>query len=215
MPEETAPFRPLDAAHVRAALADSLFRRRPLQARTGSTNDDATPLLARADAAGTTLVAEEQTAGRGRKAGRSWIAPAGSGLLVHDDSAGIDAAPPTCGRCRSGWRCAWPTASMHACGAARRPALAERLLRAAAAKSRGSCAFRASPGDTAHVGCGVGHQRAAARPRARSRASNRRRHSSATSRRDVSREVVLAEVLPRSNGGSARAARARRRRAHL
>jgi BirA family transcriptional regulator, biotin operon repressor / biotin---[acetyl-CoA-carboxylase] ligase len=81
VPEETAPFRPLDIAHVRAALAGSVFADVRYEARTGSTNDDATPLLARGDALGTTLVAEEQTAGRGRRAGRTWIAPAGTGLL--------------------------------------------------------------------------------------------------------------------------------------
>jgi BirA family biotin operon repressor/biotin-[acetyl-CoA-carboxylase] ligase len=48
---------------------------------TASTNDDAAALLGDPSAAGATLVAEFQTAGRGRKAGRSWIAPAGSALL--------------------------------------------------------------------------------------------------------------------------------------
>jgi BirA family biotin operon repressor/biotin-[acetyl-CoA-carboxylase] ligase len=81
VPEETAPFRPLDVAHLRTALARSQFDDIRYQARTGSTNDDATPLLASTGAAGATLVADEQTAGRGRKAGRSWIAPFGSGLL--------------------------------------------------------------------------------------------------------------------------------------
>jgi BirA family biotin operon repressor/biotin-[acetyl-CoA-carboxylase] ligase len=81
VPEETAPFRPLDAGHVRAALAGTLFGDIRYQAKTGSTNDDAAVLLARGDALGTTLVAEEQTAGRGRKAGRSWIAAPGSALL--------------------------------------------------------------------------------------------------------------------------------------
>jgi BirA family biotin operon repressor/biotin-[acetyl-CoA-carboxylase] ligase len=81
VPQESEPFRPLDIAHVRTALRDSLFADVRYQAVTGSTNDDATPLLARSDAAGATLVADEQTAGRGRKAGRTWIAPRGSGLL--------------------------------------------------------------------------------------------------------------------------------------
>lgn len=81
MPRETAPFRALDVAHVRTALTGSLFADVRYQASTGSTNDDATPLLARADAAGATLVAEEQTAGRGRKAGRTWIAGPGTSLL--------------------------------------------------------------------------------------------------------------------------------------
>ncbi len=81
MPDETAPFRPLDVAHVRTALAGTLFGDVRYVVKTGSTNDDAAALLARGDALGTTLVAEEQTAGRGRKAGRSWIAAPGSGLL--------------------------------------------------------------------------------------------------------------------------------------
>lgn len=81
MPEETAPFPPLDAVHVRTALRNTLFGDVRYLAATGSTNDDAAPLLARSDAAGATIVADEQTAGRGRKAGRAWIAPHGSGLL--------------------------------------------------------------------------------------------------------------------------------------
>ncbi|MEA2664437.1 MAG: BirA family transcriptional regulator [Candidatus Eremiobacteraeota bacterium] len=79
MPETDAPL--LDAARVRAALAGTRFADvRPL-ARTASTNDDAAALLGDPAAAGATLVAEFQTAGRGRKAGRAWIAPPGSALL--------------------------------------------------------------------------------------------------------------------------------------
>jgi BirA family transcriptional regulator, biotin operon repressor / biotin---[acetyl-CoA-carboxylase] ligase len=71
----------LDAARVRTALAGTAFADvRPL-VRTASTNDDAVALLGDADAAGATLVAEFQTAGKGRKPGRAWIAPAGSALL--------------------------------------------------------------------------------------------------------------------------------------
>lgn len=81
MHEESAPFRALDVAHVRVALAQSAFADVRYATVTGSTNDDAAPLLARADAAGTTIVAEEQTHGHGRKLGRSWIAPRGSALL--------------------------------------------------------------------------------------------------------------------------------------
>ncbi|MDE2570916.1 MAG: biotin--[acetyl-CoA-carboxylase] ligase [bacterium] len=47
---------------------------------TGSTNDDITPRLGAAEA-GLVLVTDLQTAGRGRRAGRSWVAPRGSGLL--------------------------------------------------------------------------------------------------------------------------------------
>ncbi|TAM77949.1 biotin--[acetyl-CoA-carboxylase] ligase [bacterium] len=46
---------------------------------TGSTNDDVAPRLG-ADEAGLVRVAGVQTAGRGRRAGRTWIAPRGSGL---------------------------------------------------------------------------------------------------------------------------------------
>jgi BirA family biotin operon repressor/biotin-[acetyl-CoA-carboxylase] ligase len=81
VPEETAPFRPLDVAHVRTALRDSRFGDVRYEGTTGSTNDDAMPLLARSDAAGATLVADEQTAGRGRKPGRAWLAPRGTSLL--------------------------------------------------------------------------------------------------------------------------------------
>lgn len=79
MPDHNAPL--LDVERVRAALAGSAFRDiRPL-AQTASTNDDAAALLGDPGAAGATLVAEFQTAGKGRKAGRAWIAPAGSALL--------------------------------------------------------------------------------------------------------------------------------------
>jgi BirA family biotin operon repressor/biotin-[acetyl-CoA-carboxylase] ligase len=70
----------LDAARVRAALAGTRFDDVRAMRETGSTNDDAAALLGDPRAAGATLVAELQTAGRGRKAGRRWIAPAGSAL---------------------------------------------------------------------------------------------------------------------------------------
>ena len=73
--------RPLDAVRVRAALAGTRFADVRSVRETASTNDDAGALLGEPAAAGATLVAEFQTAGRGRKAGRSWIAPAGSALL--------------------------------------------------------------------------------------------------------------------------------------
>jgi BirA family biotin operon repressor/biotin-[acetyl-CoA-carboxylase] ligase len=72
---------PLDLDRVRAALAGTRFADVRYVAETGSTNDDATTLLGDPAAAGTTLVAEHQTAGRGRKAGRAWIAPPGTALL--------------------------------------------------------------------------------------------------------------------------------------
>jgi BirA family biotin operon repressor/biotin-[acetyl-CoA-carboxylase] ligase len=50
-------------------------------AQTESTNDDAVPLLGLPENAGAVLWADYQRAGHGRR-GRSWVAPAGSSLLV-------------------------------------------------------------------------------------------------------------------------------------
>ncbi|MGH7683891.1 MAG: biotin--[acetyl-CoA-carboxylase] ligase, partial [Vulcanimicrobiaceae bacterium] len=47
---------------------------------TGSTNEDAQKVLGDPASAGRVIVADEQTAGRGRR-GRQWIAPPRSGLL--------------------------------------------------------------------------------------------------------------------------------------
>src|SRR5918995_5640411 len=70
-----------------AALAQSAARRgrfgQPLIFRpeTTSTNDVATVLADRGASEGTTVVALEQSAGRGRL-GREWFSPAGAGLYV-------------------------------------------------------------------------------------------------------------------------------------
>src|ERR1700736_5474812 len=71
----------MDASSLRAALAGTRFGDVRALRETASTNDDAAALLGDPSSAGATLVAEFQTAGRGRKAGRSWVAPAGSALL--------------------------------------------------------------------------------------------------------------------------------------
>jgi BirA family biotin operon repressor/biotin-[acetyl-CoA-carboxylase] ligase len=81
VPEPTAPFRTLDVAHIRRALDGSRFSDVRYVSHTGSTNDDAVPLLSRPDAAGATIVAEEQSAGHGRRVGRTWIARPGTSLL--------------------------------------------------------------------------------------------------------------------------------------
>ncbi|HEX3462595.1 MAG TPA: biotin--[acetyl-CoA-carboxylase] ligase [Candidatus Elarobacter sp.] len=78
MPDDDAPL--LNVARVRAALAGTRFADVRYVRETASTNDDAAALLGDPRASGATLVAEFQRAGRGRKAGRSWIAPAGSAL---------------------------------------------------------------------------------------------------------------------------------------
>ncbi|MFD1663261.1 biotin--[acetyl-CoA-carboxylase] ligase [Streptomyces caeni] len=74
---------PLNGAALRRALVreGGLWSRIEVVQRTGSTNSDLVDLAVTGDAAeGTVLVAEEQTAGRGR-IGRAWTAPARSGLF--------------------------------------------------------------------------------------------------------------------------------------
>jgi BirA family transcriptional regulator, biotin operon repressor / biotin---[acetyl-CoA-carboxylase] ligase len=66
----------LDAAVVRAACAGGLWTSVDVVRSTGSTNAD---LLARGGPEGQVLVAEEQTAGRGRM-GRSWVSQPGASL---------------------------------------------------------------------------------------------------------------------------------------
>jgi BirA family transcriptional regulator, biotin operon repressor / biotin---[acetyl-CoA-carboxylase] ligase len=192
VPEETAPFRALDVAHVRTALAGSLFADVRYQARTGSTNDDATPLLARADAAGATLVADEQTAGRGRKAGRRWIAPPGTGLLF---TTILPATLPAADL----WAVPFWVALCVADGIARACAVHVDLrwpndLFVHDRKVAGILCVSRVAGEIAHVGCGVG-------------INVLRSNASATAAIDpppafladaaprVVREVVLSEVL--------------------
>jgi len=79
VPDHAAPF--LDVARVRAALAGTRLADVRYVAETASTNADAAGLLGDPAAAGATLVAEFQHAGRGRKPGRAWLAPTGSALL--------------------------------------------------------------------------------------------------------------------------------------
>jgi len=84
VPDDDAPLPSapaLDVGRVREALAGTRFSDVRYVRETASTNDDAAALLGDPPSAGATLVAEVQTAGRGRKAGRAWIAPAGSALL--------------------------------------------------------------------------------------------------------------------------------------
>jgi BirA family biotin operon repressor/biotin-[acetyl-CoA-carboxylase] ligase len=68
----------LNESHLRAALGTRPFR---FEIRTGSTNDLARQWALDGAPAGSVVVADEQTAGRGRF-GRSWSASAGSALLV-------------------------------------------------------------------------------------------------------------------------------------
>jgi BirA family biotin operon repressor/biotin-[acetyl-CoA-carboxylase] ligase len=67
-----------DEASVRARIASTRFARLQYARETGSTNDDAAPLLG--ESGGAIVLAEFQRSGRGRR-GRRWIAPAGAALL--------------------------------------------------------------------------------------------------------------------------------------
>lgn len=88
--------RPMNMAAVDAALLRRDGWRLEHVLATGSTNDD---LAARLRAsgierlAGTVLVTEEQTAGRGRS-GRQWSCPAGAGLMF-SVAVEVSAIPPT------------------------------------------------------------------------------------------------------------------------
>lgn len=70
----------LDVAAVKALLGGTRFHDVHLVEQTGSTNEDVLPLLARADPTPYTIVAEDQTNGRGRK-NREWLSEPGKSLL--------------------------------------------------------------------------------------------------------------------------------------
>jgi BirA family biotin operon repressor/biotin-[acetyl-CoA-carboxylase] ligase len=69
------------AAAVREALAGTHFADVRWAAETGSTNADALDLARDGAPEGIVVVADHQTAGRGRRA-RTWVAPPGGSLLV-------------------------------------------------------------------------------------------------------------------------------------
>ncbi len=68
-------------ASVERELRGTGFARIRYLASTASTNDDAAAILGEPPAAGLSIVAEEQTAGTGRK-GRPWLAQPGTSLLL-------------------------------------------------------------------------------------------------------------------------------------
>jgi BirA family biotin operon repressor/biotin-[acetyl-CoA-carboxylase] ligase len=70
----------LEVARVREIVARTRFTHLRYVAQTASTNDDATALLGTTAGAGLVIIAEYQSAGRGRRA-RAWIAPPASSLL--------------------------------------------------------------------------------------------------------------------------------------
>ena len=73
---------PLSAARLRRALVDDgPWRALEVVGRTASTNADVSARARGGEASGLVVIAEEQTAGRGRL-DRSWLAPARSSLLM-------------------------------------------------------------------------------------------------------------------------------------
>ncbi|WP_192772066.1 biotin--[acetyl-CoA-carboxylase] ligase [Plantactinospora soyae] len=99
---------PLDARRLERALItpDGLWSRLALRVETGSTNADAAEAARSGEPEGLVVVAERQTAGRGRR-GRSWESPARAGIAVSvllrpglaDPERDWPAAPPH----RYGW----------------------------------------------------------------------------------------------------------------
>jgi BirA family biotin operon repressor/biotin-[acetyl-CoA-carboxylase] ligase len=162
------------------------------QAKTGSTNDDATALLARSDAAGATLVADEQTAGRGRKAGRAWIAPPGTGLT-------FTTILPTAIRASDLWALPFWVALcvadgvMHATGTHLELRWPNDCFLQGRKVAGILCVSRVA-GEWAHVGCGIGIN--VLRPAASALAAIAPPPAFlADTTPNVQREVVLSEVL--------------------
>jgi BirA family transcriptional regulator, biotin operon repressor / biotin---[acetyl-CoA-carboxylase] ligase len=96
---EPEPRTPLDAAGLRAAVVrpGGLWRDVEVTAVTGSTNADLLARAARGEPEGAVLVAEQQTAGRGRQ-GRSWVAPPRAALTFS-----VLLRPAAVPRARLGW----------------------------------------------------------------------------------------------------------------
>lgn len=103
------PFDPASADRLPGDLAEAVARARPRLGRIGatlfylpttpSTNDIAARLAAAGADCGTTVVADTQTAGRGRM-GRAWFSPPAAGLYVSvvvRPSAALSAAPSGAG----------------------------------------------------------------------------------------------------------------------
>jgi BirA family biotin operon repressor/biotin-[acetyl-CoA-carboxylase] ligase len=150
VPNQSAPF---DAAELRELVADTRFAGVRYTAQTGSTNTDAHALLGVAAALGTTIVADYQTAGVGRK-GRRWIAPPGAALLFTTilpapiAATGLWAVPF--------WIALGVAAGVeHSCNATLELVWPNDLY-AGSGKTGGILSVARVAGDDAWVGCGVG-----------------------------------------------------------
>ena len=145
---------PLNVERVRAALAGSSFSDVRFLAETTSTNDDAAPLLGDPSAAGATMVAEFQSAGRGRKPGRAWVSAAGSALtfttLLPDalETAALWAVPF--------WLALAVVDGVEAASGVRLDVRWPNDLDLGRRKAGGLLCISRVAGPSAHVGCGVG-----------------------------------------------------------
>lgn len=193
MADVTAPFRALDVELVRDAVFNTRFQTVVYTPKTGSTNDDAYKVISSAPLAGATFVAEEQTAGKGRKIGRRWIAPAGTGLLF-TTILPIQVPTPNL------WAVPFWVALCVADGIRRATALTIDLrwpndCFLGARKVAGILCISRVNGDRAFVGCGVGIN--CVRPTGYGAAGIDPPPGYLTDgvRRGVSRELVLAETI--------------------
>jgi BirA family biotin operon repressor/biotin-[acetyl-CoA-carboxylase] ligase len=191
--EATAPFRPLDVELVRDVVDDTRFATVVYAAKTGSTNDDAYKVLSSPPLAGATFVAEEQTAGKGRKTGRRWIAPPGTSLL-------FTTILPVQIPASNLWAVPFWVALCVADGIRRATALTIDLrwpndCFLGVRKVAGILCISRVNGERAHVGCGVGIN--CVRPSGYGAAGIDPPPGYLTdgARRGVSRELVLAETI--------------------
>lgn len=99
---------PLNARDLTRALVrpGGLWSRLDLRVETGSTNADAVRAAHDGEPEGLVVVAERQTAGRGRR-DRAWVSPARAGLavsvLLHPGQANLERAWPSAPAAAYGW----------------------------------------------------------------------------------------------------------------
>lgn len=99
---------PLNARNLERALLrpGGLWTRLDLRAETGSTNADAVAAAERGEPEGLVVVAEQQTAGRGRR-DRTWVSPARAGIavsvLLRPGQPNIDRSWPAAPTAAYGW----------------------------------------------------------------------------------------------------------------
>ncbi len=192
MAEATGPFQPIDIELVRDFVARTKFATIIYTDKTGSTNDDAYKVLGDPTFAGATFVADEQTAGKGRKTGRRWISPPLTALL-------FTTILPVTVPATDLWAVPFWVAMAVAEGIRRACGVNVEMrwpndLFARDRKVAGILCISRVNGATAHVGCGVGIN--CARPQGYGAAGIEPPPGYLTDiARRVSRELVLAETL--------------------